>query len=270
MGLGIAIAGGIICATVLAVFSIVFSTSGQIYEINSSRMDAADLQSVAFQTSMTVSDVTAASGSQYVNFTLTNTGNEKLWNYGKFNVIVNYTANVLGVPTQRAESITYTTNSDEISINAVSSGDDTCSTCNLSHTVAGTNKLLIVGISIGDDSAVSTVTYSGQNLTLIRFDEVTTTDRRSELWYLVNPPSGTADVVVTLDKNEQIIIGAISFTNVDQSSPINANNGGTDPTGTTDPSVSLTTTIDNTLIVDVISAVDGPMTPSAYQTERWI
>jgi hypothetical protein len=126
-----------------------------------------------------------------------------------------------------------------------------------------------VGVSIGDDTAINTVTYSGQSLTRIRFDEVTTTDRRSELWYLVNPPSGTANVVVTLDKNEQIIIGAISFTNVDQSSPINANNGGTDPTGTTNPSVSLTTTIDDTLIVDVISAVDGPMTPSAYQTERW-
>jgi hypothetical protein len=269
MGLGIAIAGGIICATVLAVFSIVFSTSEQIYEINSSRTHAADLQGIAFQTSMTLSDLTAASGSRYVNFTLTNTGNEKLWNYGKFNVIINYTADVLGVPTQRTESITYTTNSDEITIDAVSNNAQTCSTCNLSHTVAGTNKLLIVGVSIGDDSAVSTVTYSGQSLTLIRFDEVTTTDRRSELWYLVNPPSGTADVVVTLDKNEQIVIGAISFTNVHQSGPINADNGDTDLTDTTHPSVSLTTTIDNALIVDVVSAVNGPMTPSAYQTERW-
>jgi len=111
MGLGIAIAGGIICATVLAVFSIVFSTSGQIYEINYSRTHAADLQNVVFQTNMTVSGVTAKSGNQFVNFTLTNTGNEKLWNYKKFDIIINYTANVLGLPTQRAESITYTTDS---------------------------------------------------------------------------------------------------------------------------------------------------------------
>lgn len=269
MGLGIAIAGGIICATMLAVFSIVFSTSGQIYEINSSRMHAADLQSVAFQTSMTLSDLTAASGSQFVNFTLTNTGNEKLWNYEKFNVIINYTADVLGVPTQRAEVLTYTTNSEAITVNSVSSNTQVCSTCNLSHTVAGTNKLLIVGVSIGDDTAVSTVTYASQSLTRIRFDEVLSTDRRSELWYLVNPPSGTANVVVTLDKNEQAIIGAISLINVDQSSPIDTNNGGTDPSGTTHPSVSLTTTVDNTLLVDVVSTVDGPMTPSAYQTERW-
>lgn len=269
MGLGIAIAGGIICATVLAVFSIVFSTSGQIYEINSSRTSAADLQSVVFQTDMTVSDLTAQSGSQFVNFTLTNTGNEKLWNYEKFDVIVNYTADVLGFPTQRIESITYTTNSDDISIEAVSSNSQTCISCTLSHTVAGTNKLLVVGISISDDTAVSSMTYSGQSLTLIRFDEVLSTDRRSELWYLVDPPSGTADVVVTLDQVERAIIGAISFTNVDQSNPINVDNGAIDSVGATHPSVSLTTTVDNTLIVDVVSTVQGSMTPSTSQTERW-
>jgi|GEM_PF-1623445 len=269
MGLGIAIAGGIICATVLAVFSIVFSTSGQIYEINSSRTSAADLQSVAFQTNMTVSDLTAASGSQYVNFTLTNTGNEKLWNYKKFNVIINYTADILGVPTQRVESITYTTNSDEISIDALSTSSQTCIACTLSHTVAGTNKLLIVGVSVSDNTDVISITYSGQSLTRIRFDEVLSTDRRSELWYLVNPPSGTANVVVTLNQVETVIIGAISFTNVYQSSPINANNGATDPTGVTHPSVSLTTTVDNALIVDVVSTVQGSMTSSTSQIERW-
>lgn len=269
MGLGIAIAGGIICATVLAVFSIVFSTSGQIYEINSSRTHAADLQNVVFQTDMEISDVTAQSGSQFVNFTLTNTGNEKLWNYEKFDVMVNYTADVLGFPTQRIESITYTTNSDDISINSVSSNSQNCISCILSHTVAGTNKLLIVGVSISDNTAVSSVTYSGQSLTLIRFDEVLSTDRRSELWYLVNPPSGTADIVVTLDQTEKVIIGAISFTNVDQSNPINVDNGAIDSAGATHPSVSLTTTVDNALIVDVVSTIGGTMTPSASQTERW-
>ncbi|MEW6043433.1 MAG: hypothetical protein AB1608_04150 [Thermoproteota archaeon] len=268
MGFSIVLAGGIAGAAMIAVFSILFSITGQVYEINSSRTQSTELQSAIFQTNMSIKSIATQSGSQYVNFTLKNTGNEKLWNYEKFDVIINYTANILGVPTPRVEQFSYA-DSAEISVNSVSSDNEVCSTCTLSHTVAGTVKLLLVAVSIGDDTAVTNITYSNQSLTRIRFDEITTTDRRSELWYLVNPPSGTANVVVTLDKNEQIVFGAISLTGVHQSNPIDAHNGSTDATGTTEPSTSLTTTVDNAFIVDVVSTVDGTMTPGASQTERW-
>jgi hypothetical protein len=111
MGLGIAIAGGIICATVLAVFSIVFSTSEQIYEINSSRTSAADLQNVVFQTNFEIQNMTGCSGNNSVSLILNNTGNEKLWDYEKFTIIVTYNATILGSPVETTENLEY--NSDE-------------------------------------------------------------------------------------------------------------------------------------------------------------
>jgi hypothetical protein len=89
------------------------------------------------------------------------------------------------------------------------------------------------------------------------------------MWYLVNPPSGTANVVVTLAQTKKVVIGAITVIGVDQSSPIVTNNGATDGSSTTDPSVNLTTTADDAFIVDVVSTTTGPMTAGASQTERW-
>lgn len=269
MGLSIAVAGGIICITVLAAFSIVFSLSGQVYEINSSRTKAVDIQNTIFQTNMTVDEITAEAGSQFVNFTLTNTGNEKLWNYDKFDVVINYTANVLGSPTQRTEHFTFSSSSDDITVDNISTLKQTCSTCTISHGVAGTNKILIVGVSVGDTTAVSSITYSGQSLTKIRSDQVSGDNRRSEIWYLVNPPSGTADVVVTVDAVESVIIAVISLNDVHQSSPIDTHNGNFDASATTHPSVSMTTTVGDAMIIDVVATKNGPMTPDASQTERW-
>jgi hypothetical protein len=107
MGLSIAIAGGIIGITVLSILSIIFSMTGQLYDINSSRTKSVDNQNVVFHTNMTITDVEATSGSQFVNFTLTNTGIEKLWNYDKFDVVINYTANIGGLGAQRTEHFTY-------------------------------------------------------------------------------------------------------------------------------------------------------------------
>ena len=218
---------------------------------------------------MTIKSITALSGNQYVNFTLKNTGNEKLWNFQKFDVMINYPADISGVSTPRTERFSYADFLQNISLDSVSSDDDICITCNLSHTVAGTDKLLIVGISVGDDTSVNSLTYAGQGLTKIRADQVLANDRRSELWYLVNPTSGTANVEATLSKNEKVIFAAISFNDVHQSYPINVHNGAVDGSATTNPSLSLTTTANNALIVDVVSAEGGPMTHGGSQTERW-
>lgn len=272
MGLGVALAGGIICVTMIAMLSIVYAVGGQIFEINSSRTSSVNLQSTLFQTDMMISDILTDSSSQFVNFTLTNTGNSKLWNYQDFDIVVNYTANVLGSPSQRAEHLTYAyTTTPQVIVNEISTTTSpSCKTCTLSHTVSGTQKLLIVGISIGNPTvAIDTVTYSGQSLTKIRADQDASNKKRTELWYLVNPPSGTADVVVTSSSPNKIAIGAMTLTNVDQSNPIGPNNGSFDNSGTTDPSVSVTTTTDNAMIVDVVSATTGTMTATGSQTERW-
>lgn len=107
MGLSIAVAGGIICVTVLAIFSIVFSLSGQVYEINSSRTKDASQDSAYLQTNFVIQYLNGDSGNDLVGLTLNNTGNEKLWEYEKFTVIVTYNATIFGSPVETTENLEY-------------------------------------------------------------------------------------------------------------------------------------------------------------------
>jgi hypothetical protein len=58
-------------------------------------------------TDFDTSYVYAPSETDLISFTLTNTGNEKIWNYEKFNVIVTYNASIGGVPTMTTERFTF-------------------------------------------------------------------------------------------------------------------------------------------------------------------
>src|SRR5437773_247767 len=93
-----------------------------------------------------------------------------------------------------------------------------------SHTVgAGTNRILIVGVSIVDGGATVTgVTYSGQALTLIGGQTAGASTDRIEMWRLLAPPVGTASIVVTLSAAKRIVGGAVSYTGVDQTTPLGA------------------------------------------------
>lgn len=107
MGFSVAISGGIVCVTIITVFSIVFAMTGQIYEINSSRTQSSELDNVLTHTNTNASYAYAQSRSDLVSLTFENIGNEKLWNYEKFNVLVTYNASIGGVPTLTTDSLTY-------------------------------------------------------------------------------------------------------------------------------------------------------------------
>jgi hypothetical protein len=77
---------------------------------------------------------------------------------------------------------------------------------------SGANRLLLVGVSIHANQTVVSITYSGVALTPVARLQ---NGDWGELWRLVAPPSGTANVVVTIRKR-QFTAGAISFTGVDQ------------------------------------------------------
>lgn len=59
------------------------------------------------KTEINILDVNASSSSSLVNFTFTNLGSEKLWNYDEFDVIVTYDANILSTRTPVTEQFTY-------------------------------------------------------------------------------------------------------------------------------------------------------------------
>jgi hypothetical protein len=89
---------------------------------------------------------------------------------------------------------------------------------------AGTGRLLAVGVATTDAVTVTGVTYGAQSLAVQR--AVAADGARSEVWTLVAPAVGTADVTVTLSGAAPVIAGATAFTGVAQATPlINGNTG---------------------------------------------
>ena len=115
-----------------------------------------------------------------------------------------------------ATSPTLSTDSGSIAFAATTSTDATnTGSVTFSHTSGtGSNRLLLVGVSFQKNNSstrqVNTVTFSGQSLTRAGFAQSPgDLEERAEIWYLVNPPSGPANVVVTMTGTpESIVAGA--------------------------------------------------------------
>ncbi len=157
------------------------------------------------------------------------------------------------------------------------------------HTVgSGSDRLLVVGLSIeqyGDTPPaitpnVTSVTYGGAALTRID-DAFSTTHselsdyvQTTELWYLLSPASGTANVAVTLEAaTENLIAGAISLTGVAQQGPEAAVGNSTIfwAWGADLPWVSFITPVTNgAWIIDQVgSSLDSEFVPRPGHTMRW-
>ena len=143
-----------------------------------------------------------------------------------------------------------------------------------SHTCTGSNLVLIVGTSVESDSSghtaqtISGITYNGVALSHVRSDYIT--DNGTELWYLIAPATGAHNIVVTPTAVVDGLFGAgLSFTGVDQTNPID-NNDGTTTTGTS-ISQALTTVAADAMIVNIMHHYNSSavLTPDADQTQRF-
>jgi hypothetical protein len=151
---------------------------------------------------------------------------------------------------------------------SVSSGNVNSQTW--SHTVgAVANRILIVGISFRDGNvSASGVTYGGTALTQINAQNGPGNQNRTELWYLLAPPVGTASVVVSMTASKTIAAASISFGGVNQLTPLGvsacANN-----TGTT-ASVSVVSTASQ-LVLDTVTANGdaNSLTAGGAQAQQW-
>jgi hypothetical protein len=137
-----------------------------------------------------------------------------------------------------------------------------------SHTTTGTNLFLYVGLAIGKVltyplASATSVTYGGSPLTKMDAESHSTGLVRVEIWYMVNPPTGANNVVVTIplvpgDQTE-FAGGAASFTGVDQTSPINAPTIFSQNTGSLAQS-NVTITTPGAWTVDALSQLATPNT----------
>ena len=144
------------------------------------------------------------------------------------------------------------------------------------HTVAGTNRMLLVGIAVDQArTVVSTVKYAGVSMTLA-IAGGTGGNPRAEIYSLFNPPAGTNNVVVTLTVSDQVSAGALSFLGVDPTTPVDAT---AQLTGnSTTASVPITPVTNNAWIVDALAADKGvaptlgsvsPAVAGANRTQQW-
>jgi hypothetical protein len=142
----------------------------------------------------------------------------------------------------------------------------------VSHTTSGSNRLMIIGVSINpdNDQYVTSVTYAGQALTKLAH-AVISDDARAELWYRVAPATGTNDAVVTFNRGNEDggVIGVMTFTGVDQTTPF-----GTHATATgdgTSASVNVSSATGQLVFgVFASEAEDLPtLTVGPGQTEYW-
>lgn len=161
---------------------------------------------------------------------------------------------------------------DAVGPDATGADVNSSATLSWNHTCSGSNRLLVVSVSMGnspDTSITTSVTYNGVSMTSLTapVHGNSGTAGYVQLFYLVAPATGTNTVAVTVSTSVDAITGgSVSFTGVNQSTPLN---GTTTNTGTgTSASVSVTTNT-NDMIVDGICCGNGFNTGST-QTNRWL
>lgn len=131
-----------------------------------------------------------------------------------------------------------------VAIDATSSvHDNNPTSLTVSHTTSGSDRLMLVGVSLWNEDyeSVSSVSYGGTSLTRIGFHQ-RSDDSRVEIWGLVAPPAVSASVSVNFSSraNSGAGFGVVTFTGVDQSSPYGStvtNNGDSYSAGLNIPSI---------------------------------
>lgn len=112
------------------------------------------------------------------------------------------------------------------------------------------NGILMVFTTYNNGVDATSVTFNGLSLTKATGYTGAAFFSDGDMWYLVNPPNVTANIVVTLNASVagRKEINALVYSNVNQTTPINAFNSSYASSGTS-ASISVTTTVDNCILV---------------------
>ena len=152
-----------------------------------------------------------------------------------------------------------------------------------SHTTSGSERLLLVSVASkpnNDDGfveAVTGVTYGGQALSLVGTEMQGSDNARVEIWQLVNPPLGANSVAITFNdafddpvNGEGASAGAVSFTGVDQTTPLGTFVSATNSCSTCSekPSVTVSSAAGE-LVFDTVARKGSVLVVGPGQTEQW-
>lgn len=133
-------------------------------------------------------------------------------------------------------------------------------------TVSGTNRYLLVSVANANNGYTIAVTYGGVSMTLL--DDAANpsgAQRKSTLFGMVNPTSGSANVVVTSSSADGLVAVATCWSGVDQSTPLGTIAKATG--SSTTPSVNVSSGAGE-VVVDAVSARStNVLTVGASQTQ---
>lgn len=123
-------------------------------------------------------------------------------------------------------------------------------------TTTDPNRILLVSVHVNIRSSplanATSVTYGGQTLTRLAFRNHVGGATRTEVWYLLNPPTGTHNVVTTIGGiaggDIAVVVGAETFSNALQLAPTFVTSSGTG-----NPATATIAAAANDLIVDFIT-----------------
>jgi hypothetical protein len=159
-----------------------------------------------------------------------------------------------------------------IAVASVSSGSiNSGSSLTISHTTSGSDRLMLVGVSLRPTSnnySVASITYNGVALTKVG-SVVRKSAARTEIWRLIAPPTGTSNVVITFNSSvtSGAVAGVITFTGVNQTTPLGTFVSATGSSGTASRNVSSAV---GEMVFGVVDArTSSSLTQGAAQTERW-
>lgn len=141
----------------------------------------------------------------------------------------------------------------------------------LSHSVnAGDNRLLLVALSTSYAGTTATgVLYGTTPLTFVGAANANSDDGRVELWRLIAPPVGTANVTVTVDdQSSEYIIGVTSLHGANQTAPLGTFTAAKGNNGNPTLSVAAET---GDLVLGILlwNGAYEDLVPAAGQDERW-
>lgn len=154
-----------------------------------------------------------------------------------------------------------------IIIDANSLGNGIITPLTVSHTTGnGGNRLMLVGISQKNKTVLG-VTYGGTPLTLVG-ENNTNGNARIALYMMLNPPSGTATVVVTFNAapDKGAVVSVTTYNGVHQTNPLGTFVTAESKDNTPTVNVAAAT---GDLVYDVVSVRNAPVTVGPGQTQHW-
>jgi len=146
-------------------------------------------------------------------------------------------------------------------------------TVSWSHTCTGSNRVLVVGAAVncGSTQTITGVTYNGVAMTAVPSGRMNSNNTANvgfvQVWYLIAPATGANTVVITASASVfSFSAGSVSFTGVDQTTPLGA--AVTSFGSSAAASVAVTGTTAGNIVIDAVCT--GNAVSSSGQSLQWL